>query len=546
MLAALKKANCPGLERLSTSGKDLDWLFKDQETSHFLDHLSEMILNNDVILSDEDLAFLERNPFEDLLSVEQVQQILDDEEGQRGRGEDEDDLVLDEAAKDDLKKVEKNLQKAKTRQNARISALTQRVQESKVKLNKAVEKLIFSSGKKVENLEEIRTNISGILKNLELNFGFDDEELDEFLSHQKAKLDRIDDLAEKMLADRQINSDEDLAFEVERLKIGIKNAKMRQIIHDAQISAFEAQKSKIVPLKSEEEENGDEKSLHKIKTQLEPDLDEILTKVEILSDKFAEIQISKFNLIQVENEIARKKSLFECVDEIEKLALNQRSEQEFVDEAMKRDLRYLETLHESFNGLKTELETEKRKIDAQIDYLRKMRQFESEENDSDLIKEDDLVMRTLMKLCGSENYSKKYLTEHEVKEFLERKFLDKVKETEDEKDCKERELFQREIKLRRDLSELMRLLNIQSGKERSLRNPRLAKMLQDLEKVTKEDQKMLSESVLKPWAKAQSRSKGHLEMQRNLWIDFLIRPKLLVANVESIEKKAQAFAAADK
>jgi len=158
-----------------------------------------------------------------------------------------------------------------------------------------------------------------------------------------------------------------------------------------------------------------------------------------------------------------------------------------------------------------------------------------------LVPSDDLIMLRLHRLLG---LGKTDLTSHlptysAIRAGLDNLTLEEARVTKELCDARQgREVqFQH---LDRDTRHLTRQLGLQEGRQVSLGPRTVRDGVTSLETGIRELERNLKK-LMDAWEKEKQelKNKPHLKLQRDAWLDFIVRPKVLAANIKSLENKVK-------
>ena len=511
LLSSLRSIGVPGLDHVEAS--DLDHVFQtnDEEVKRLLNAISSQIERGQLtLLTEAEAEFATEAESDHFLTGESLQKALkdvDDDEEEENARFDEDDLMssgekltLTEAELASTAKLRDALTTAKSRQMIKIAHLRQRLEKLQAK------KVPFSDAIHDEAVQRCSEVVDGVKKRLEDGQSLlANADLIAIAETESIVVENFLAKAEKIFNVSQDEEEKD-ASELQRLR----EAKIAADFKKATSSIEAEAKKAVLDANFRVTEGIGEDALErKIRDQLLPQVQRLKTQLEASLEKDFESEVLVLNMTDLQNQRQRLLAIKGQLDNLERLARNQQKRQNAVGKRLDDEIRALKSLQELFKLIKAEnIEGLKAKMDAEEIAVKNLKAFESQARD----RQNDVVLKTL-----------------KLEKAAWVDLLEKAKKLNEEKKVKNKDLKTTIEQFESDVAKLEGILLKESTDVQDV--------LSELKERLSQGQKLL-QVKLEAWAKAKANKASPLETQRNLWIDFLIQPKLMEANVEAIRKKA--------
>jgi len=583
LFSLLSSLGLPSLSLLSPEG--LDWLFESTSCLPFLQWVLAT-LGQDNVVEDQDLAAFSVLPADKLLSGQILAAALascglgegqlSDQQLERQVAELEQELGLQEECRDKLEHIRERLGDQAVREQARAGQMEHLVERAErderrkqeqvlvvnSSYNQVVERLVsavqkvsavYQLAKPDEDnpmfissvpLDRIRGADSCLEEELqrlmEVYFNKGMEGVGEDQEQSNPIIDINDPVCLELVKGRDKQEFELMVSEISRLRVSFCQAEIAKLTCQAEEAGWQA----VVQLLTNQMNIvGQNKGITATPRRIRPEIIEPREKLEKemveLVGQLANSHCQHILTADYKTKARRNKLVLERLEGVRDILLQQATRREILAVAMNREMIEVEMVKDMFENIIKDFKEETIKMN---NFKTAMKSLRLRKNEANLIPPEDLVMLGAHKVLQNHGLVGHLATYNAVKEAVE-ELEDKKKKLdlnlEEHKTSRRDEITLMEKKI----SRVLKMLNISdSGVSKNISlAPKdiknginsLDSGLRDIEKVVKK--------LLDRWEKdkGELKVKPHLRLQREVWVDFLVKPQVLAANVKSLVNKVK-------
>ena len=254
-----------------------------------------------------------------------------------------------------------------------------------------------------------------------------------------------------------------------------------------------------------------------------------------------ELQCKKIMNIEQQNKVRRNELVIKRLESLRDLLLQQLAKREILAVLLDREMKEVKMVEETYRDLIQIFKKEATKF-SQFKAAMKDLGGRKSESEANLIPPEDFVMLKVHKVLHNHKLVSHVATYEEVFKSLNN-LEEKNKRLDHQLEEKQRSVREEIASSTEKMSEILNILvmnetgsnkkacltpkNIENGME-AVRS-KMLELNDELKKVTKDWKKDVEELKIKP----------ELSILREMWIDFLVKPKSLVAAMKNLELKAK-------
>jgi len=584
LYSVLSSLGLPSLPLLSPEG--LDWLFECPSCQPFLQWVVAN-LGKDNVLEDPELTAFSDLAADKLLSGQILTaalascglgegQLLSNQQLESQVVELEQELGLQEECKDKLEHIKERLGDQAVREQAKAGQVEhlveraerdeRRKQEQVLVVNSsfnqvvgrllsAVQKVagVYQSAKSDEDypmfissiqLERIRAADSCLEEELQrlmqvyFSKGVDGVVVDP--EQTNPIIDINDPVCLELVKGRDKQEFDLLVSEISRLRVSFCQAEMAKLTYQAEEAGWQAV---VQLLTSQMNIVGQSKSITATPRRVRPEIIEPREKLEKemveLVGQLANSHCQHILTADYKTKARRNKLVVERLEGVRDILLQQATRREILAVAMNKEMQEVDMVKDMFENLIKDFKEETMKIN---NFKTAMKSLRVRKNEANLIPPEDCVMLGAHKVLQNHGLVGHLATYNAVKDAVEELQEKKIRH----------ELKLQEFKTsRRDemaimekmISRVLRLLNISDSgvaKNVSLAPKDIKHGINSLDTGLRNIEKVVKK-LLDRWEKEKSelKIKPHLRLQREVWVDFLVKPQVLAANVKSLVNKVK-------
>ena len=568
---------------LSLSPEGLDWLFENTTCLPFLQWVIAT-LGVDNVLEEQDMSDFSALPSDKLLSGQILTAALtscglgegqlSDKQLERQVAELEEELGLQEECREKLEHLKERLGDQAVREQARAGQVEhlveraerdeRRKQEQVLQVNsnynKVVDRLMSAVQKISEAFKAAKSDqdspvfISSIpldrFRSAEISLEKELEKLMEVYFSKERKgseteldspvLNVNDPVCLELVKGRDMEEYELLVSEITRLKVSFFQAEVAKLTCQAEEAGLQAMVSSINNMGTMLSHN---KSVLATPKRVRPEVLEPIDKLKEdmmdLVGQLADMHCQHILARDYRTKARRNKLTLERLEEIRELLLQQTTRREIIAITLNREVKEVALVQSMFEGIIEDFKLESLKTN---NFKTAMRSLRPRNNDANLIPPEDTVMVRAHRVLQNHGLVGHLATYSAVKEAVEELEERKKKlglQLEDFKNTRREAVGMMEKKI----SQILKLLNISDSgaiknislapKDIKIGIDKLDSGLKDIERLAKK--------LIDQWEKEKNelKVKPHLRLQREVWVDFLVKPQVLAANVKSLVNKVK-------
>jgi len=334
--------------------------------------------------------------------------------------------------------------------------------------------------------------------------------------------------------------DELLVSEITRLKVSFFQAEVARLTCQAEEAGLQATVTSINNMGSMLSQN---KSVLATPKRVRPEILEPTEKLQeemmSLVGQLADMHCQHILARDYRTKSRRNKLMLERLEEIRDLLLQQATRREIIAVTLNREVREVAMVKSMFDSIIEDFKHESLKTS---NFKTAMRSLRPRNSDANLIPPEDSVMVRAHRVLQNHGLVGHLATYSAVKEA--------VGDLEERKNklglqLEEFKLARREgvATMEKKISQLLKLLNISdSGAIKNISlAPKDIKIGIDTLDSGLKDIERLAKKLIDQWEKEKNelKVKPHLRLQREVWVDFLVKPQVLAANVKSLVNKVK-------
>jgi len=570
LYSVLSSLGQPDLASLSPEG--LDWLFENSSSLPFLQWVVTM-LGVDNVVEEQDMSDFLALPPDKLLSGQILSAALAScglGEGQltqhqleRQVAELEEELGLQEECKEKLEHLKERLGDQAVREQARAGQVEhlieraereeRRKQEQVLQVNSSynqvVQRLVTSVQKVCEVYQAAKPDqdtpvfFSSIpLDRIRTEEACLEEELKNLIDKYFCKVKKddqegnplLDPVCLEMVKGRDQEEYELLVSEIHRLRVSFCQAEARRLSYLAEEAGLQVMVQSITSqgVTATATPRRVKPEISEPKEVLEEEMIKLVTQ---LGDMHCQHILAS----DYRTKVRRNKVVLERLESIRDILLQQVTRREILAVTLDKESKEIEMVKNLFENIIEDFKKEN--LNAN-NFKTAMRSLKPRKHEANLISPEDTVMLGAHKLLQNHGLVGHLATYNAVKEAVE--MLEERKKKLGEK-VEEFKTARREgvVMMEKKVSKVLKLLNISdSGATRNISlAPREIKNGIDSLDSGLKDVERLAKKLLDQWEKEKTelKVKPHLRLQREVWVDFLVKPQVLAANVKALVNKVK-------
>eukprot|EP00092_Neocalanus_flemingeri_P038983 GFUD01042437.1.p1 GENE.GFUD01042437.1~~GFUD01042437.1.p1 ORF type:complete len:594 (+),score=252.69 GFUD01042437.1:63-1844(+) len=583
LYSLLSSLGLPSLSLLSPEG--LDWLFESPNCLPFLQWVVST-LGQDNVVEGQDLAAFSALPGDKLLSGQILAAALascglgegqlSDQHMERQVAELEQELGLQEECRDKLEHIKEVLGDQAVREQARAGQVEhlveraerdeRRKQEQVLVVNSnynqvvgrlvaAVQKVsgVYQSAKADEDnpmfissvpLERVKAADSCLEEELqrlmEVYFSKGTGGVGENQENANPIIDINDPVCLELVKGRDKQEFELLASEISRLRVSFSQAEIAKLTYQAEEAGWQAV---MQLLTSQMNIVGQNKVITATPRRVRPEIIEPREKLEKemveLVEQLANSHCQHILTTDYKTKASRNKLVVERLEGVRDILLQQATRREILAVAMNREMGEVDMVKNIFENIIKDFKEETLKMN---NFKTAVRSLRVRKNEANLIPPEDLVMLGAHKVLQNHGLVGHLATYNAVREAVEE--LEEKKKKLDGKLDELKTSRRDEINLmEKKISRVLKMLNINDSgvsKNVSLAPKDIKHGMNSLDSGLKDIEKVVKK-LLDRWEKDKSelKIKPQLRLQREVWVDFLVKPQVLAANVKSLVNKVK-------
>jgi len=572
----------PEVPQLSPEG--LDWLFENTSCLPFLQWVVAT-LGVDNVLEDQDISDFSALAPDKLLSGQILtaaltscglgEEQVSEKQLERQVAELEEELGLQEECMGKLEHLKERLGDQAVREQARagqVEHLIERAerderwkQEQLLQVNsnynQTIDRLVstvqkvsevYQAAKPDQDTPIFMSSIPlGRLKSAEARL---DEELEKLMEIYFSKknikeydddqvipvLDINDPLCLELVRGRDVDEYEQLVSEITRLKVTYFKAEISRLMYQAEEAGLQAMVTSITTQSNMLDKS---KVITATPRRVKPDIIEPKEKLEEqltdLVGHLADLHCQHILASDYSAKVSRNKVVLERLEDIRDYFLQQVTRREIIAIAMNREAKEVQMVKHIFETIIEDFKSESLKTN---NFRTAMRTLRPRKNDANLIPQEDSVMTRVHRVLQNHGLVGHLATYSSVKEAvdgLEERNKKLGQQLEELKNSRREGV----IAMEKKISRVLKLLNISdSGAIKSIYlAPKDIKIGIDTLDSGLKDIERLAKKLIDQWEKEKNelKVKPHLRLQREVWVDFLVKPQVLAANVKSLVNKVK-------
>eukprot|EP00090_Calanus_glacialis_P021171 TRINITY_DN32670_c0_g1_i1.p1 TRINITY_DN32670_c0_g1~~TRINITY_DN32670_c0_g1_i1.p1 ORF type:complete len:592 (-),score=265.83 TRINITY_DN32670_c0_g1_i1:50-1825(-) len=579
----LSSLGMPGMDLLTPEG--MDWLFESNSCLPFLQWVVAS-LGQDNVVEEQDLTAFSGLPCDKLLSGQILTAALascglgegqlSDQQLERQVAELEQELALQEECRDKLEHIKERLGDQAVREQARagqVEHLVERAERDERRKQEQVLVMNSSYNEVVGRLVSAVMKVSGVyqaakpdednpmfissvpLDRIRAADTCLEEELQRLLETYFNKgmevvgvdkeqtnpiIDINDPVCLELVKGRDKQEFELLVSEINRLRVSFCQAEVARLTYQAEEAGW---KAVVQLLSSQMNLVGQNKGITATPRRVRPEIIEPREKLEKemveLVGQLANLHCQHILAADYKTKVRRNKLVVERLEGVRDILLQQVTRREILTVAMNREMMEVEMVKNIFESIIQDFKEETVKAN---NFKTAMRSLRVRNNDANLIPPEDLVMlgaHRVLQNHGLVGHLATYNAVREAVEDLETKKKKLGEKLEEFKTSRRDEVALMEKKI----SKVLKLLNVNDSgvtKNISLAPKDIKNGINSLDSGLK-DIERVAKKLLDRWEKDKSelKIKPHLRLQREVWVDFLVKPQVLSANVKSLVNKVK-------
>ena len=573
--ALLIELNCPCVGGLTPDG--LDWMFEVQGCDTFLHWIVDN-LGAENVVNDQDIAAFSKLPSDKLLrgpildaalSCFGVDSEMSEHQLECQIAQLEEEIQLQEECREKLEKVKERLgdqslrvqaksgqmehlleraERDEGRRQGQLLSMNTTYNESLCKLTSAVHKVSeyfqtakpdqddpqFISSISIDKMLAVDTSLDEELKKL-MNVYFDAGQSDtkgpSFGNRSCLLLESLD--VSKVTGRTQEQYDT-LVSEVERLSISFCQSEMNRVILMSEEAGLKASINALTIQYNSVAQSKVPATPMRVIPEILESREELEQQILVQIGRVASVMCNEVLGMDYKAKMCRNKSVLKKMEYIRDILLHQASKWEILSLVLKKEMKEVGMVKDLLEEIRHEFKEELSNIQ---NFKTAMKSLKMNKDDANLIPSDDLVMlgaHSILLKYGKVGHLATYSSVNEAVEELEKEKIVLINKLKEVKNSRERGVDV----IEENVSKLLKLLNIsdlERDKTATLAPSSITDGIRNLDLGWKELE-YGAKKLIDNWArdKNELKTKHHLQTQRNVWVDFLVKPQILAANVKSL------------
>jgi len=574
----LTSIGAPSMEKLSPDG--LDWLFENDSCLPFLKWFVAQIDSSNVVdgKSLEEFSLLPKESILPKKLLTAALKICDNKDNELTDKQLEEqisglehELGLQTECRDKLEAIKERIGDQAIREQAKAGQIDHLIERAEKDERRKQEELLATNTSYNESVKNLASSVKKLSEIYE-SATEDDEQNPKFISSislakickADAQLEKElrelmdlyfsntadeDELCEntayssfKQLNDRKGRTQKEYEFlikEIERISVSFCDAELAKIKYQAEEAcwqeSYRLSNNEVVATGQRDKQCEPSK-------RIKPALSESLEMLEEEIKKLI-LQLSRLNCQEIltadhRRKIKKNEKVIERLEEVKDILLQQVARKEILSIALNMEISEVEIAKELLESTISDL---KKEISQSNNFKAAMKSLGGHCDDRNLISSEDKVMMGVYKVLLNHGLVGHIATYSGVKEAVNK--LEQRHRYLDEQIEKSKLSWKENLETRHSqVLEIVKILNIKEGID-SPKNIALSPLdiingisaLESCLGVTEKNAKKLMDR----WEKEKTnlKNKPYLRIQRDIWIDFLVKPKVLLANVKSLSNK---------
>jgi len=572
--ALLIDLRCPCLGDLTPEG--LDWMFEVQGCDTFLHWIVDN-LGAENVVNDQDIAAFSKLPSEKLLrgpildaalSCLGVDSEMSEHQLECQVAQLEEEIQLQEECREKLEKVKERLgdqslrvqaksgqmehlleraERDERRRQEQLLSMNSTYNESLSKLTSTVQKVSeyfqtakidqddpqFISSISIDKMLAVDTSLDEELKKL-MNIYFEVGQSDTKGTSFNRSSHPVESLDVSKKTGRTQEQYDILVSEVERLSISFCQSEMNRVILLSEEAGLKASINALTIQYNSVAQSKVPATPIRVKPEIIESREELEQQILVQIGRVASFMCDEVLGMDYKAKMCRSRSVIKKMEYIRDILLHQTSKWEILSLVLKKEMKEVGMVKDLFEEIGHEFKEELSNIQ---NFKTAMKSLKINKGDANLIPSDDLVMlgaHSILLKYGKVGHLATYSSVNEAVEELEKDKIVLINKLEEVKNSKDKGIDV----IEGNLSKLLKLLNIsdlERDKTATLAPSSITDGIRNLDLGWKELQ-YGAMKLLENWDrdKNELKTKHHLQTQRNVWVDFLVKPQILTANVKSL------------